>query len=424
MKRVALVTSHFPPSNLVGVHRARIWAQFLPEYGWKPTVITAHWKHYQEPLDWNLLSLVSDDTEVVRTNALDLRYAKILGNMALRAMWWTRKALRRLAESGQLDFMHIIVPDHYSALLGPMLHKSHRIAYGIDYMDPWVHASPSEKRFLSKAWLSCVLSYHLEPWSIRSARLITGVSASSYESVLKRNAPHTDGVVTAEIPMANASSDYRALSGGFKPDVTLFDPSDGRIHFVYAGTIPSAFFESLQCFLASLSECVDENIFRDTVRVWLIGTGTNADTSRTSRVEKEIERFSLAEHVSEHPPRIGYLDTLWHLKAASALLILGSTEIHYTPSKVYQATQSGKPVIAFVSERSGAAEILRSSGRGYVVNFPDERRTVVRSAKCALTAIAAARRGTTALHFDDSRTCAARAGARRLAESLDKACLG
>ena len=40
MKRVALVSGHFAPSNLVGAHRARLWSRHLPEFGWEPIVVT------------------------------------------------------------------------------------------------------------------------------------------------------------------------------------------------------------------------------------------------------------------------------------------------------------------------------------------------------------------------------------------------
>ena len=48
---------HFPPSNLAGVHRSRLWAQHLPEFGWEPIIVTAHSKYYEEKLDPALLKL-------------------------------------------------------------------------------------------------------------------------------------------------------------------------------------------------------------------------------------------------------------------------------------------------------------------------------------------------------------------------------
>ena len=50
MKNVVIVAPHFPPSNLAAVHRARLWAQHLAEFGWKPTILATHWDHYEEAL--------------------------------------------------------------------------------------------------------------------------------------------------------------------------------------------------------------------------------------------------------------------------------------------------------------------------------------------------------------------------------------
>jgi len=421
MNRVALVTAHFPPSNLAGVHRARIWAQHLPEFGWKPTVITAHWRHYQEPLDWNLMKLVPDDLRIIRTNALGVRFSKLIGNMALRSLWWAKKELTRLVERGELDFIHIIVPDHYSALLGPLLHRSHRVPYGIDYMDPWVHASPGEKRFLSKAWISCALSYHLEPWSIKSARLLTGVSSASYQDVVDRNPVLAGEIVTAEIPMANSRSDYCSLSQDYRPESKLFDPNDGRTHIVYAGSIPPSFHGSLECFLSALKASVERNVFANGVKVWLIGTGTASHGGWKARIRNIVDRFSLSDHVVEHPSRVGYTDALWHLRAASAVLLLGSTQSHYTPSKVYQAVQCGNPVLALIPGEGTASEVLRSSGRALTVDYPGDSSIVIRELEQALQKLAGGWRGNDSSHLEDVDSCAARTGAQRLAEAMSLA---
>lgn len=139
-------------------------------------------------------------------------------------------------------------------------------------------------------------------------------------------------------------------------------------------------------------------------------------------MKKAIDAFSLSSHVQEHQSRIGYVDALWHLRAASAVVILGSTQTHYTPSKVYQAVQSGNPVLALVPDKSGAAEVLRSSGRGFVVNYPDHKSTVTDGIVRALSKILNGWHGSQSTGIESTELCAARAGARRLAESLTRAC--
>ena len=57
MNKVLIITSHYPPSNLAGVHRARLFAQHLPSFGWEPIILTVDEKYYEENLDWNLFKL-------------------------------------------------------------------------------------------------------------------------------------------------------------------------------------------------------------------------------------------------------------------------------------------------------------------------------------------------------------------------------
>ena len=76
--------------------------------------------------------------------------------------------------------------------------------------------------------------------------------------------------------------------------------------------------------------------------------------------------------VFEHPDRIPYLDVLTQLEAADAVFILGSTEPHYTPSKVYQGVLSGKPILAVLHEQSTAVKVLRASNAGIVITMKGE----------------------------------------------------
>jgi hypothetical protein len=71
--------------------------------------------------------------------------------------------------------------------------------------------------------------------------------------------------------------------------------------------------------------------------------------------------------VDEHPQRIGYVDALNHLTRSDAVLVLGSTEAHYTPSKVFQAMLSRRPVFAMLHKDSTAVDMIRSMHAGSVV---------------------------------------------------------
>lgn len=369
------------------------------------------------------MELIDPELQVIRTRAFATKPIRLLGNMALRAMWWSRRALDELLSQNDIDFVHIIVPDHFSALLGPRIYSKYKVPYGIDYVDPWVHDTPRSKKLLSKAWFSCCLSFVCEPLAIRHARLITGVSPLYYDEVFERNPSLKGRAVTAAIPMANSERDFDAVSKRYVPTVRLFDPSDGNYHLLYAGALLPKAHVVLEKFLRAVREFLDEEEGGDSLKVTFVGTGRSPDDPDGHNASSAIDRYGLSDHVFEHPARIAYLDVLWHLKMASAILILGSTERHYTPSKVFQAVQSQNPVLALLHRESTAATLLRESNAGIVVDVPDSGHLDTDEIKRALSTVVFAARGRFSASHPVFEAHSAREGTRRLAEAMEAACL-
>ena len=371
-KRIAIVASHFPPSNLAGVHRSRLWAQHLPEFGWEPTIVTVHPDYYEEKQDPALLDLVSPKLRIIRTKAIPTTPVRLVGDVGVRALPWHFWALNDLITRKQVDFVHITIPSGYSALLGELLYRRHRFPFGIDYIDPWVHVWPGVEKRFSKAWLSCRLATWLEPWAVKNAVLITGVAPLYYQSVLERN-PHLRGrCITAAMPYGDSDVDYQLLNE--VPRKTfLFPNNDGQFHMIYAGAMLPKAYQVLQQFLEALVVLRDGQAeVMQRLRVHFVGTGTSPDDPNGYNIEPYIRHLGLEHWVREHPSRISYVDVVNHLAHASAILILGSTEAHYTPSKVYQSIRAKRPIFALLHEQSSAVTVLRDSGAGRVVTFTEE----------------------------------------------------
>ena len=69
--------------------------------------------------------------------------------------------------------------------------------------------------------------------------------------------------------------------------------------------------------------------------------------------------------VDEHPHRIGYVDTLNHLEhAATRSSCSARPSAHYTPSKVFQAILSKRPVFAMLHAESTAVGMIERRGQG------------------------------------------------------------
>jgi hypothetical protein len=420
-RTVVIVAPHFPPSNLAGVHRARLLSQHLHEFGWHPIILTAHWRHYEESLDWDLTSLIDPALEIIQTQAIPAKPVRIIGDIGLRALPWHLAALRKLRREGRMDFLLITVPSFYSAVLGGLLHRAKPLPFGIDYIDPWVHLWPPAEIKFSKAWASLKLGRLLEPWAVRHAALITGVAEGYYGGVLQRNPHLKDRCVTAGMPYGFSTRDFDAPAVAEKRPY-LFNPSDGNIHVVYAGALLPKAGEVLDRFLEGLALLRQRDLTHtDRVRVHFIGTGKSPTDANGFNVLPAARRAGVADLVTEHPHRMAYLDVLTHLKRAYGVLIVGSTEPHYTPSKVYQAVQSRRPVFALLHRASTAVDVLEHSRAGVAVTLTED---VLPGPQCIADSFERfldLPYEPEAVRWDVFAAYSARESARKMAQAMDEA---
>jgi hypothetical protein len=403
------------------VHRARLLAQHLHEFGWRPVIVTTHWRHYEEALDWGLASLVDPALEIIRTPAAPVRPVRLVGDIGIRALPWHLAALRRLWRERRVDFVHITVPSFYSAMLGELLYRREPLPFGIDYIDPWVHSWPEAEVKYSKAWLSLHLAHRLEPWATRNAALITGVASGYFEGVLDRNPGLRASCVTAAMPYGFSVRDFSAPATTSR-SIKEFDPADGCLHLVYAGALLPKAHAVLERFLMGVARLrTRDSSLPRRVRLHFIGTGRSPQDTHGHNVLPLAQRLGLADTVTEHPHRMAYLDVLASLAHAAGVLIVGSTEPHYTPSKVYQAVQSRRPVLALLHEASSAIEVLERSRAGMVIrlsakSLPDPDRIAD-----ALEAFLGASYDARSVDWSAFEAYSARESARCLAAALDEA---
>lgn len=422
MKTVAIVAAHFVPSNLAAVHRARLWSLHLREFGWEPIIVTTHWKHYEESLDWELFNAFPSDIQVVRTGALPTRPVRVIGDIGLRAFAWHYKALARLARDRRIDFIHITIPSFYSACLGRLIRARFRVPYGIDYIDPWVHYPPGSEHKWSKKWATARLAEILEPWAVRDAALITGITQGYYVEMLARNPRVAHQAVQAEMPYGASQVDHEVAERCNRPAEKL-SPHPGKFNLVYAGAmLPNGYLlvESLFGAIADLR--TRRRKLAEEFHLHFIGTGSRANDPHSFNVRPLIEQFSLEDCVSEYPARMPYFDVLNHLHQASGVLVIGSTEPHYSPSKIFQAILSKRPVIAMMHHQSAAFDVLERSGAGIAIRFDP---AAVPNPKILAQQlddfIFANRFGAAQVKWEEIQNYTARASAAALAKALDEA---
>ncbi|HEY1030686.1 MAG TPA: hypothetical protein VGD89_02860 [Flavipsychrobacter sp.] len=358
MKKILIISPHFPPSNLAAVHRSRLFAQHLPAFGWNPIILTVDEKYYEEKLDENLVKLLPQQLRIEKAKAFRVTRPRLIGDIGLRGFAQLYKKAKRLIKAEAIDFLYIPIPSFYAALLGRMLHASTGIRYGIDYIDPWVHTFPDGASMRHKA--SEAIANFLEPIAIKKASLITGVAEGYYKGVEERNPYLKDTCIFGAMPYGGEKQDHEKVKQlAIKP--YLFQKNN-KLQLVYAGAMLPKAYQPLEQIFSSIQ---NNRAAFENLELHFIGTGKTPDDPNGFNIKPLAEKYNLWQTVVfEYPPRIPYMDVLVHLDAADGVFILGSTEPHYTPSKVYQGVLSGKPILAVLHKESSALQVLNKTNAG------------------------------------------------------------
>ncbi|HVN31934.1 MAG TPA: glycosyltransferase [Thermoanaerobaculaceae bacterium] len=384
MRRILMISPHFPPDTSAGTHRVRLLAPHLMSFGWLPTVVTVRPQDYEGRLDPALEELVPRTVRVVRAPAWNVSRTRLVGvgSLGLRALHGISRTCEELLRTERYDAVFITIHPGYTALLGPRLKRRHGLRFVLDYQDPWVgswgasvgggpHGKPDFKSRASR-WVAL----RLEPRVVRAVDAITAVSSGTYEEILARN-PGVRGVPTLSLPLGGEATDFEKLRG--KPLAnTVFDPKDGLFHLCYVGTLLPLGFETLRTVLkaaARLRRARPELYAR--LRVHFIGTSNQTDPRSVRRVVPVADEIGVGDCVSEIAPRIDYLDALAVLTQANAILLMGSSEHHYTASKLYPALLARRPLLALFHRSSTVVDILQRGTRKPTVRliaYDDERR--------------------------------------------------
>lgn len=368
LRRILIITPHYPPSNLAAVHRSRLFAQHLPSFGWDPIILTVDERDYEESLDWNLHALLPKNQRIEKVRAFPVTKPRLVGDIGLRAFFQLHKRALELVKSEHIDFVYIPIPSFYAALIGTYLNRKTGVKFGIDYIDPWVHRFPGSNKVFSRHWFSMHIAKFLEPKAVRSASLITGVADDYYQGVIDRNTNLKESSVFASMPYGGELEDHESLKD-LNVEPYLFRKND-KFQVVYAGAMLPNAYGPLESIFKAIA--ASRNKFSN-IEFHFIGTGYLSNDPNSYNIKPLAEKYGFWNSIIfEYPKRIPYLDVLVHLGIADAVFILGSTEPHYTPSKTYQGVLSKKPIFAVLHENSSAATVLKETNAGQSLCFNGE----------------------------------------------------
>jgi hypothetical protein len=273
-----------------------------------------------------------------------------------------------------------------------------------------------------KSRLSRALATRLEPRAARAADAITAVSRATYEDVQHRY-PELASTPCLTLPIGGEASDFARVGARAR------DRADDAVHVCYVGTVLPLGFETLRAVLAAARQLRDgrpELYAR--LRLHFVGTGNQTAPDVAPRVLPLARELGVADRVTEMAPRVPYLDALAIQARATAILLMGSAERHYTASKLYPAILARRRLLAVFHEASSAVDVLRRAGGPpavRLITYGDTERAASRvdAIADALASIAAEpRHDGIAPTPDLLEDVSARSLAGRLAGLLDRVC--
>jgi glycosyltransferase involved in cell wall biosynthesis len=384
MKRLLVVSPAFPPHPSPATHRARLLARHAEKFGWTVEVLTVRPEFYAEQLDHDLERLVPTGIRVERTAAVPVALARRfgIGDLGLRSYVPLGRALRHVCRTRRPDMIFVPGPPFYPFLLAAAVHREFGVPYVLDFTDPWASALPAaQRRPWKKAYWANRVARWLEPRAVRDAAHLLAVSDATHDGVRARH-PEIPAHRFSAAPFGFEAGDFAAIREG-RASNPFWTAGDGRVHLAYVGAVAYSMTETVRALLAGLHRLGE----RDTdllARLRLHFIGTSYDPRAAEGLVAPLAREAgLGDVVSEFPRRIPYADALRVLTQADGVLALGSTDRHYTASKIFNCILAERRLLTVFHEASPVVDLVRAAGAGELVTYGDVERVGARVAAIA-----------------------------------------
>jgi hypothetical protein len=384
LKRVLIITYHWPPSGGITVLRCLKIAKYLRDFGWEPIIFTAENAAYQyldfsnekdipegleihkvpitEPINaFKFFSGRKKDAPLQNITANSSRKKTIIDKLG---MWvrgnffipdarfmWIKPSVAYLSDylkNNPVDAIFTDGPPHTNTVIGMRLSQRFGIPWIADFQDPWTQ-----------------VDYY--------ADLYIGKRADKKHKALEQEVFHTAKKITIASPTWKADLEsigakkVDVLYYGYdEADFVGFQPVKNEVFtIVHAGLLgsdrnPIGFFESLGKLIEQHPDLAAK------VQIQLAG---EVDYS----VRKTIEENGLAR-VTKYVGMISRQEVL-KLYEASSLLLLpinkASNAKGRIPGKLFELLRTGKPIVVFGQEDGDVKHLVEEKRHGSSFEYMD-----------------------------------------------------
>lgn len=387
MKNLLFVAYHFPPEGGPAVQRPAKFAKYLPEFGYRPLVLTAGHRDAKCPRDMSLLDELGDISitpcrgyeglwRLVRATGLTpLAKQLVLPDREILWMPGAVEAARRMAQEQPIEAIFTTVAPRSSAVLGVRLKRLLGVPWVLDYRDPWttgarVWATPLHRWFETRQ----------ERLAVQQADAVVVVSPTMKDLLIKafpeaRGKVHVicNGFDAEDLADLDASPPADRLRIAYAGSCADYHPLWGRLgtalgKAVFGSGIRDWSTYSPHYLLRAVRALLDEHP-EWTERIELKFAGkfgkANAADMRRLGLEKVVSLEGYLPH-SQSVRLLMESDVLF-----LSLYSLVHWPRHYIlPGKVFEYLVSGKPILAAVPE-GDTRDLVRRAQAGWCVDPHD-----------------------------------------------------
>ncbi len=352
LRNLLVIAYYFPPLGLSGVQRTQKFVKYLPQFGWKPTIITVTPTGYFAQ-DYTLLDeLKNKPIEIIRVGSLDPnRFFRKKGIVKMPSerirkifsflsdtffipdnkIGWKRNVLKQVGEllkKNNYSLIFSTAPPFTDFIIANEIYQKYKIPYVLDYRDAWLdypikyYPTPLHK----------YLNYKYEKDALHSAKKIITTNRKVKELILKRY-------------KFLEYNDIEIIPQGYDPEdfvrnKPLPRPPVKKMRITHAGVFygkrtPKFFFQALEKLFNEKPNLMDK------IEVFFIGNFKDED-------KKLIDKYKLGGVVN----LLGYLDhqkCIQYLMSSDLLWLMLDNETQ-SPGKVYEYIGAKKPILANVPD--------------------------------------------------------------------------
>ncbi|HET7536196.1 MAG TPA: glycosyltransferase [Candidatus Didemnitutus sp.] len=384
MKRVLIVSPHFPPTNAPDMQRARQCLPHLTALGWQAEVLAVDPADATAPRDPLLLETLPA-VPVHRVRALPRTLGRLLGlgSLGLRAHRALDREGDRLLREKRFDLVFFTTTQFVVMTLGARWQREHGVPYVVDWQDPWVTdyydrpGAPPPPGGWKYRFAARQARKHEGPCLRDAAGLVS--TSPEYVEQLKGRYAWFASKPAQVIPFGADPVDFAVARDARVP--SAFERRDGTRHLVYVGAVGPIMRPALELLFAGLNEHLrSDPAARSQIRLHFVGTSYAPAGQATPSVLPLAESAGVADCVEEHTDRVGHFVALKTMLSADALLLLGSADRGYSPSKIATLALAGKPVLALIPGGGQLDQTLASLGFAQLARFsPAPETNAVRS---------------------------------------------